>query len=436
MEPKTIGKFIAALRRANGYTQRELADKLSVSDKAVSRWERDECAPDLMLLPVIAEIFGITTDELLRGERNSPDQSPETPSVRASAKSEKQFKNLLRRAETKYHNLTVISIGIAIVGLIAAMICNFGFLRARIGLLVGSVFYLAAIVCQICFANLSLTDPADEETDFAARLKDANLSIIKSTYDVIFVAATLFVASLPLSAVEAYMGLTAESWFLMGLIFAATFALIICLCHLFFLDSLILKKAAPLVGENRAHPELDKKTRRLFFRMMLIALIGAILPAAAGITIVSLDETLIAKGTAHGSYEEFKTYIETKISYYDSELSIAPETGFYVVEIDGQTQIGVEEPSDTHTLAKDGKILLEFEWNNATVGRIELNKESPDGLPIRTYEKFELSQVRSMQEGLSILCVVLIIIETCICLILFFTKQYKMSKQYYAVPKP
>ena len=41
MEKKTIGSFIAALRRANGLTQKELAEKLNVSDKAVSRWERD-----------------------------------------------------------------------------------------------------------------------------------------------------------------------------------------------------------------------------------------------------------------------------------------------------------------------------------------------------------------------------------------------------------
>ena len=59
MEKNTIGKFISALRRANGMTQRELADKLFVSDKTVSRWERDECAPDLSLIPVIAELFDI-----------------------------------------------------------------------------------------------------------------------------------------------------------------------------------------------------------------------------------------------------------------------------------------------------------------------------------------------------------------------------------------
>ena len=69
MEKKTIGAFISALRRANGMTQRELGERLFVSDKTVSRWERDECTPDLSLIPVIADIFGVTSDELLRGER-------------------------------------------------------------------------------------------------------------------------------------------------------------------------------------------------------------------------------------------------------------------------------------------------------------------------------------------------------------------------------
>ncbi|MEG1176782.1 MAG: helix-turn-helix transcriptional regulator, partial [Ruthenibacterium sp.] len=57
MERKTIGSFIAVLRKANGLTQKDLAEKLNVSDKSVSRWERDDGAPDLSLVPVIAEIF-------------------------------------------------------------------------------------------------------------------------------------------------------------------------------------------------------------------------------------------------------------------------------------------------------------------------------------------------------------------------------------------
>ena len=71
MEKKTMGSFLAALRKANGMTQKDLADRLNVSDKTVSRWECDDGAPDLSLIPVIAEIFGITCDELLRGERKA-----------------------------------------------------------------------------------------------------------------------------------------------------------------------------------------------------------------------------------------------------------------------------------------------------------------------------------------------------------------------------
>ena len=76
MEAKTIGSFICALRRASGMTQREFAERLNVSDKTVSRWERDEGAPDLTLIPVIAEIFGVTCDDLLSPRRSSSQVTP------------------------------------------------------------------------------------------------------------------------------------------------------------------------------------------------------------------------------------------------------------------------------------------------------------------------------------------------------------------------
>ena len=134
MEKKTIGKFISALRKANGMTQQELGEKLFVSDKTVSRWECDECTPELSLIPSIAEIFGITTDELLRGERNNPDReaASEDTANKQKAKSDKQFKLMLDRNSRKYKNLTLISIGITIFGFIAAIIANVGFSEALI----------------------------------------------------------------------------------------------------------------------------------------------------------------------------------------------------------------------------------------------------------------------------------------------------------------
>ena len=99
MGKRTIGGFMAALRKANGMTQKELADRLNVSDKTVSRWERDEGTPDLSLIPVIAEIFEVTCDELLRGERKSPEErSAPLDAGGSSSKGVKQRQRLLNAA--------------------------------------------------------------------------------------------------------------------------------------------------------------------------------------------------------------------------------------------------------------------------------------------------------------------------------------------------
>ncbi|MDE6110361.1 MAG: helix-turn-helix domain-containing protein, partial [Eubacterium sp.] len=76
MEQKTIGEFIASLRKESGITQKQLAEKLNVSDKTISHWERGESSPDLSVIPLIADIFGVTCDELIRGEKS--EALPET----------------------------------------------------------------------------------------------------------------------------------------------------------------------------------------------------------------------------------------------------------------------------------------------------------------------------------------------------------------------
>ena len=66
MERKSLGSYIAALRKVNSLTQKDLAEKLGISELTVASWERDEGIPQLSLIPVIAKLFGITEDQLLR----------------------------------------------------------------------------------------------------------------------------------------------------------------------------------------------------------------------------------------------------------------------------------------------------------------------------------------------------------------------------------
>lgn len=65
-----FGDFLYELRKEQGMTQAELADKLGVTNKAVSKWETGEAMPETGLLLPLAEIFGVTVDELLNGRRS------------------------------------------------------------------------------------------------------------------------------------------------------------------------------------------------------------------------------------------------------------------------------------------------------------------------------------------------------------------------------
>lgn len=65
---KTIGQKISMLRKDKGITQEGLAERLGVSPQAVSKWENDISCPDITLLPKLAQLLGITVDELLSND--------------------------------------------------------------------------------------------------------------------------------------------------------------------------------------------------------------------------------------------------------------------------------------------------------------------------------------------------------------------------------
>lgn len=69
LDKEKVGAFLAQLRKEKGYTQKELAEKLYVSDKAVSKWERALSMPDIALLTPLAHCLGVSVTELLQGER-------------------------------------------------------------------------------------------------------------------------------------------------------------------------------------------------------------------------------------------------------------------------------------------------------------------------------------------------------------------------------
>ena len=80
MDNAKIGSLIYKLRKENNMTQLQLAEKLNVSDKAVSKWERGLGCPDIFLLSDLSDIFGVDPEKLLSGELNA------NPSFRGNMK--------------------------------------------------------------------------------------------------------------------------------------------------------------------------------------------------------------------------------------------------------------------------------------------------------------------------------------------------------------
>ncbi len=195
MEEKTIGAFLSALRKSKGLTQRELAEMLNVSDKAVSRWERDECAPDLTLIPALAEIYDVTCDEILKGQRIAKTKE-EAPSV--YVKSEKQLDRLLRKSRVNYLTWCIISVGAAVLGLIISMVANFSFDSAIGGFFIGSVFISVAVVITAVlavrsfFAIEDMELPTEKQTSY-------RYFLIFATEITAAVIITIFAIMLPLT---------------------------------------------------------------------------------------------------------------------------------------------------------------------------------------------------------------------------------------------
>ena len=77
MNQEKIGRFIAVCRKENGYTQASLAEKLGITDRAISKWENGKSLPDPSIMLEVCELLQINVNELLTGERLNRDDYKE-----------------------------------------------------------------------------------------------------------------------------------------------------------------------------------------------------------------------------------------------------------------------------------------------------------------------------------------------------------------------
>ena len=154
MDMVKIGKFIAALRKNKGLTQMQLAEKLNITDRAISKWECGKAMPDSSIMIELSEILGISVNELLLGE--------EIEMKDFNKQAELNLVEVIRQKEDADKRLLFTEIVIGIFGvlflisliLIAALIQMDTWLKITL-IVFGFVIFLVA-----CFFALSIEQKA------------------------------------------------------------------------------------------------------------------------------------------------------------------------------------------------------------------------------------------------------------------------------------
>lgn len=427
MEKKTIGSFISVLRRANGMTQAELAEKLFVSDKTVSRWERDESTPDLTLIPVIADLFGVTVDELLRGQRNpAPSVSAEKEDKETILEREEQLRKneekricrLLDKRYKKFKNLSVIVLGVAFAGFLGALLCTFCIRSDKVrGSILGGILacfcFLAAIVLETCFTN-SFLHTEDEDEPLSPTALRHNSKVVVYAKNCYLFLSSMFGFCLPLLFTTKYSFSGYEGsngghlLFYAVLLSGVVFPLLTQLVYQTAIKKRLIEKG--LLAGTSYDPTADKK-RKLFFSTSVPCVIITLVLLLAQVYVWDwVDPRELIRPTEFDTLEELIDYME-RTDAPDDILCDKPcpdgETSFFrSPHWSGFTRVGCIGPmGEWHAVRDgDGQIIATFFWSNASVYsyRTSFNRYT-----VCEYSEYERAQKlhNAIDNGLFILAV-------------------------------
>lgn len=412
MEKKTIGSFIAALRRANGLTQKELAEKLNVSDKAVSRWERDECYPDLTMIPALAEIFGVSCDELLNGGRiNSVERQS-----RQEQKTAKQIDFLINRVRASFAVHSAGIYALSALGLLAALVCNTVFSRAYLGFFLACVFYVGGLMWLTMKLIASFSALVYEtESPLLDRVKE---KIVRGAAWNLTGVLIMFAAVLPLIVVvnSPYYGLDISDWARYGLVFAGIAAVI----------GLMICVAVPRICTARGvyvPEEMTVKADKLRLKSALILVAVLVVTAAVQIAL-NYDTRLFADSTSFDNVDDFVTFMETKQT--SDGYNDAPANA---VEYDAPAYDSRQwREQHTHSIeAPDGSVVCTYIQRNENVASMSFTWVENELVSIKVITSDQLRVAWQRQTLMNEAFIAVYIVEAAVCLIVYRSKKKKIA---------
>ena len=303
MNNKTLGQFIAELRKEKGLTQRELSEMLQVSDKTISHWERDESSPDISILPELSAIFGITVDELLKKEKNpsytvNVINSQSENSMKESEISEKPQEETTEEKFRKYKLLSLIGTGFAVFSLLST------FLSSSVLAWIMSNFTIFTYTQTIPLLSSLKNIVISLILTIGARIFFSHTFIpkVESAENVyIYKSNRIFTLNIYLVIVNIIFGIVPIFEILIPHITLYLLAAFITVAVIFMIDE-ILKSKGLLMPENR-------KLMRL--QIITVSVAAALILAGGGFWGFAEVWTPTPKEIVFDSIDEFVAYMET-----------------------------------------------------------------------------------------------------------------------------
>lgn len=136
MDINKTGILLRSLRISKGLTQQQVADQLLVSPKTISKWENGDGLPDISIITAVADLYGITVDDLLRGRLVDMNEEPKKSSTIDKVVTYKVYQKMV--------TTFMVTLGILILGLLISLIFEFTF-PPLLGVLIRVIFLLSAI---------------------------------------------------------------------------------------------------------------------------------------------------------------------------------------------------------------------------------------------------------------------------------------------------
>lgn len=138
MDQIKIGRFIAAMRKEQSYTQKQLAEKLDISDKTISKWETGNGMPEVSLMLPLCNVLNISVNELLSGERLTEHSYHE--------RAEENMVKLIQEKDDKKKVVLALLLSLVLLIAVFCVILMIGVTMEQIILLVGVIGEILGII--------------------------------------------------------------------------------------------------------------------------------------------------------------------------------------------------------------------------------------------------------------------------------------------------